>query len=117
MTENGSGSLPFESPEQENTRLLEENAHRRRLLAVHGIPIPQPAPENPPPTKPSRRRRRWARRSAPEKESRYFEACFAGEKMSRRPWHQCRKTNRGRFWRPEATSEKRLTTNAWSPCF
>jgi superfamily II DNA or RNA helicase len=51
MTENGSGSLPFESPEQENTRLRAENARLRRLLAVHGIPIPQVALENPPPTR------------------------------------------------------------------
>jgi hypothetical protein len=51
MTENGSESLPFEPPEEENIRLREENARLRRLLAVHGIPIPQLAPENPPPTK------------------------------------------------------------------
>jgi superfamily II DNA or RNA helicase len=51
MTGNGSGSLPFESPEQENIRLLEENARLRRLLAVHGIPIPQLGPANPPSTK------------------------------------------------------------------
>ena len=51
MTENGSDSLPFEPPEQENIRLREENARLRRLLAVHSIPIPQLAPENPPPTK------------------------------------------------------------------
>ena len=51
MTENGSGSLPFESPERENIRLREENARLRRLLAVHNIPIPQVALENPPPTK------------------------------------------------------------------
>ncbi len=51
MTENGSGSLSFEPPEQENIRLREENARLRRLLAVHSIPIPQLAPENPPPTK------------------------------------------------------------------
>ena len=51
MTENGSESLPFEPPEQENIRLREENARLRRLLAVHGIPIPQLAPENPPPAK------------------------------------------------------------------
>jgi hypothetical protein len=51
MTENGSESLPFEPPEQENIRLREENARLRRLLAVHSILIPQPAPENPPPTK------------------------------------------------------------------
>jgi superfamily II DNA or RNA helicase len=51
MTENGSESLPFEPPEQENIRLREENARLRRLLAVHSIPIPQLAPENPPSTK------------------------------------------------------------------
>ncbi|HEY2122047.1 MAG TPA: hypothetical protein VGH07_00500, partial [Chthoniobacterales bacterium] len=48
MTENGSESLPFEPPEQENIRLREENARLRRLLAVHSIPIPQLTPENPP---------------------------------------------------------------------
>ena len=52
MTENGSGSLPFEPPEQENIRLREENARLRRLLAVHSIPIPQLPAENPPLTKP-----------------------------------------------------------------
>lgn len=51
MTENGSDSLPFEPPEQENIRLREENARLRRLLAVHSIPIPELARENPPPTK------------------------------------------------------------------
>jgi superfamily II DNA or RNA helicase len=51
MTENGSESLPFEPPELENIRLREENARLRRLLVVHSIPIPQLAPENPPPTK------------------------------------------------------------------
>jgi hypothetical protein len=47
MTENGSGSLSFDSPEQENIRLREENARLRRLLAVHAIPIPQLTHENP----------------------------------------------------------------------
>src|SRR3954451_5038695 len=51
MAENGSDSLPFEPPEQENVRLREENAGLRRLLAVHSIPIPQLPAENPPPTK------------------------------------------------------------------
>ena len=45
MTENKSRPLSFESPEQENDRLREENSRLRRLLTVHGIPIPQPAPE------------------------------------------------------------------------
>jgi superfamily II DNA or RNA helicase len=51
MTENGSDSLPFEPPDQENVRLREENARLRRLLAVHSISIPQLPAENPPPTK------------------------------------------------------------------
>jgi hypothetical protein len=51
MTEKGSESLPFEPAEQENIRLREENARLWQLLAVHGTPIPQLAPENPPPTK------------------------------------------------------------------
>lgn len=51
MTENGSESLPFEPPEQENIRLRDENARLRRLLSVHSIPIPQLTPENPPPIK------------------------------------------------------------------
>jgi hypothetical protein len=51
MAWNDSASLPFEPPEQENIRLREENARLQRLLAVHGIPIPQLALENPPPTK------------------------------------------------------------------
>jgi len=51
MTDNGSGSLPFEPPEQENARLREENARLRRLLSVHSILIPQFEPEPPPPTK------------------------------------------------------------------
>ena len=50
VTGSGSGSLPFESPAQENIRLKEENARLRRLLAVHCIPIPQLAPEDPPST-------------------------------------------------------------------
>lgn len=51
MAWNDSASLPFEPPEQENIRLREENARLQRLLAVHGIPIPQAALEKPVPTK------------------------------------------------------------------
>ena len=51
MTENGSEFLPFEPLEQENTRLREENARLRRLLAAHSIPIPELAPEKLPPLK------------------------------------------------------------------
>src|SRR6516225_1927596 len=47
MSENGSESLPFEPPEQENIRLREENARLRRLLAVHSILVPQFAAETP----------------------------------------------------------------------
>ncbi len=34
MSGNDSGSLPFEPPEQENIRLLDENARLRRLLIL-----------------------------------------------------------------------------------
>ena len=75
MTENGSESFPFEPPEQENIRLREENARLRRLLAVHSIPIPQLAPENPPPTK-------TVEPAPPVDKEERFEACFVEEKMS-----------------------------------
>jgi superfamily II DNA or RNA helicase len=48
MTEHGSGSLPFGSPEDELTRLREENTRLRRILAAHGILIPEPAPDDSP---------------------------------------------------------------------
>jgi superfamily II DNA or RNA helicase len=51
MTGNDSGSLPFESPEQENARLREENTRLRRLLATHSIAIPQWTPTIPSPAK------------------------------------------------------------------
>jgi superfamily II DNA or RNA helicase len=40
MCENETDSLPFDSPEQENARLKDENRRLRRLLEVHGIAIP-----------------------------------------------------------------------------
>lgn len=49
MTEDASPLLPFESSEQETERLREENARLRRLLAVHGIPVPRPARDTPVP--------------------------------------------------------------------
>lgn len=49
MNENASGPLPFESPEEENKRLTEENARLRRALMIHGIPIPPLSAANPPP--------------------------------------------------------------------
>lgn len=45
MSENGLGSLPLDTPEEENARLREENARLRQLLAVHAIPIPESAPD------------------------------------------------------------------------
>ena len=47
MEENGPGSFSFELPEKENMRLREENTRLKRLLAVHGIPLPQLAIEQP----------------------------------------------------------------------
>ena len=40
MTGRTSESVPFESRDQGNQRLREENARLRRLLAAHGIPVP-----------------------------------------------------------------------------
>jgi hypothetical protein len=48
MNENGSEVLRFESPEEENKRLREENARLRRLFATHSIAIPQLEPASPP---------------------------------------------------------------------
>jgi hypothetical protein len=47
MSENASGSLLFESPDEENRRLREENARLRRALIVHGIPIAPLSPATP----------------------------------------------------------------------
>jgi len=82
MTENGSESLPFEPPEQENIRLREENARLRRLLAVPAFRFRNSRQRIRLQPKPSRRRQRWTRMSAPERGSRCSAACFAGEKMS-----------------------------------
>src|SRR5437762_9985139 len=81
MTENGSGSLPFESPEQENIRLRAENARLRRLLAVHSIPIPQLTPENPPPTKTLEPAQPLDKEERARNRIALFRSCFAGEKM------------------------------------
>ena len=43
MASRSSESASFEYREEESQRLREENARLRRLLAVHGIPIPQSA--------------------------------------------------------------------------
>ena len=42
MTGRASESVPFESHDEDNQRLREENARLRRLLAAHGIPVPTP---------------------------------------------------------------------------
>ena len=47
MPKNGSEPLRFETPEEENARLREENARLQRILAAHGIVLPQPQPPNP----------------------------------------------------------------------
>jgi hypothetical protein len=47
MNENGLELLRFESPEEENKRLLEENARLCRPLAAHSIAIPQLEPVSP----------------------------------------------------------------------
>ena len=44
MAVNSSASFSFDSPQQENDRLREENAQLRRVLEIHGIAIPQSAP-------------------------------------------------------------------------
>src|SRR5260370_21444374 len=51
MTENASGSLPFESVDEENRRLREENARLRRLLTAQGFSVPLLPPHDPPPAK------------------------------------------------------------------
>jgi superfamily II DNA or RNA helicase len=42
MTGSTSESIPFESRDEDNRRLREENARLRRLLATHGISVPTP---------------------------------------------------------------------------
>jgi len=52
MASRSSESVSFEQRDEENRRLREENARLRRVLAAHGIPVPQlvPADERPIPT-------------------------------------------------------------------
>src|ERR1700730_4577864 len=51
MNESASRSFPFESPDEENRPLREENARLRRMLSVQGVAIPPLPPANPPPAK------------------------------------------------------------------
>ncbi len=46
MASRSSESISFEQRDEENQRLREENARLRRLLAVHGIPVPQFVPDD-----------------------------------------------------------------------
>jgi superfamily II DNA or RNA helicase len=48
----GARPVPFESADAECTRLREENARLRQLLAEHTIPIPPTEPASPPAVKP-----------------------------------------------------------------
>ncbi len=89
MTENGSDSLPFEPPEQENVRLREENARLRRLLSVHSIPIPQLAPELPPPTKHVETIRPLAKQERAKQRIVLFRSLFRGrEDVYARRWER-----------------------------
>jgi superfamily II DNA or RNA helicase len=87
MTDNGSESLPFEPPEQENIRLREENARLRRLLAVRSISIPQLPPENPPAITPVEPARLVDKEERARKRIALFRSLFRGrEDVYARRW-------------------------------
>jgi len=87
MTENGSDDLPFEPPEQANIRLRHENARLQRLLSVHSIPIPQLAPENPPPAKAAELAPSMDRAERARKRIAVFRSLFRGwEDVYARRW-------------------------------
>ena len=87
MTENGSESLPFEPPEQENIRLREENARLRRLLAVHSISIPQLPAEHPPAITPVEPARLVNKEERAKKRIALFRSLFRGrEDVYARRW-------------------------------
>src|SRR5215471_2847474 len=87
MIENGSESLSFEPPEQENIRLREENARLRRLLAAHCIPIPQRAPEKPLSTKAAEPARPVDKRERARMRIALFRSLFRGrEDVYARRW-------------------------------
>jgi superfamily II DNA or RNA helicase len=46
MASRSSESISFEQRDEENLRLREENARLRRVLAAHGIPVPQFVPDD-----------------------------------------------------------------------
>jgi hypothetical protein len=46
MASRSSESISFEQRDEENQRLREENARLRRVLAAHGITVPQFVPDD-----------------------------------------------------------------------
>jgi hypothetical protein len=46
MASRSSESVSFEQRDEENQRLRKENARLRRVLAAHGIPVPQFTPDD-----------------------------------------------------------------------
>jgi hypothetical protein len=46
MANRNSKSVSFEQGDDENQRLREENTRLRRLLAAHGVPVPQVVPDD-----------------------------------------------------------------------
>src|SRR5437879_913288 len=110
MMTNGSESLPFDPPEQENIRLREENARLRRLLAVHSIPIPQLASENAAPPKvaepapPVEKDERARRRTA------LFRSLFRGrEDVYARRWENA---NGGHGYMPAVVKDWKAINNS-----
>ncbi len=78
MNETDSREKPIESALVESTRLREENARLRRVLAEHGIPIPVAAMSD---EAPSRVQEQPSKRTAPEKASQriaLFRSLFRG---------------------------------------
>src|ERR1022692_1591747 len=113
MTENGSESLSFEPPEQENIRLREENARLRRLLAVHSIAIPQPAPENPPPAKPVETAQPVDREERARRRIALFRSLFRGrEDVYARRWDN----DDGRHGYMRFTFSDLLGVTFWRAC-
>ena len=87
MNENASGLLPFESPDEENRRLREENARLRRALTVHGISIPPLSPPNSPPAKAVEAVRLESKEDRARKRIALFRSLFRGrEDVYARRW-------------------------------
>ena len=84
MASRSSESVSFERRDEENQLLREENAWLRRVLAAHGIPVPQFTPDDARPVQTITPAAVENRRNALANGSRSSGACFAGEKMSMR---------------------------------